>query len=96
MYCELTLYKKERVFRTQYVKARYWILKLGEKDKENTAFVIHHALHRYTRVKICFKQASNTFQRATNVILVLVKGEKAIVQAVHNVFEWLKKRYVPV
>lgn len=50
-----------------------WWIKVIEKGVDDTAFVTHHGLVKYTRMPFGFKNALETFQRAMGVIKASVK-----------------------
>lgn len=67
------------VFSKMGTNRGYWELELDEKEVDKTAFVMQNFFHRYNHKSPGLKNGPATFQRETDIILVSVKWEHAMV-----------------
>lgn len=74
----VTCSKKPFLF-TLTANGRYRYLKIEEKDMRSIAFTSHHGLNCFVGMPFGEKNAPETFQQTTNVILATIKWKYALV-----------------
>lgn len=69
----------------------YWQVEVKETHRDKIAFTSHHGLYKFVRMPFELRNASGTFQRAMDVILLSVEGQLAIVY-LNDIVGFLRSR----
>lgn len=69
----------ELIISTLHTNSSYWLREVNDKDRDKTALTLHPYLHWFERKPFGLCIEPYTFQQSTDVILLLVKFQFALV-----------------
>lgn len=64
--------REATAFSTVNANCVYWPIELDERDGDKKSFTLHQRRYRFTEMQFGLKNTAGTYQRAMDVILVLV------------------------